>query len=963
VGLKPVARFLEPNEGVTAVINIYAPTASDDLSAVELQLYNMIMDYRVQNGLPLIPLSKALTTTAGRHAIDTYENIWAAGKTFPAGANMHSWSDAPYPADHSQGHVMWDAPERLGTGYTSNGYEISAGGYADVTAALAGWKISKGHNDVILNKDNWAGRTWTSIGIGVEQGPAGKIYHVWFGDAQDPTGAPRIVGGATTDNFVGSQFDDTFFGMGGNDTIDGRGGASDTVVFSGKQSDYKIVVTGNTATLEDLRAGSPDGLDTVTNVESVRFSDKTVAYSSLVNQIPVVNTAPVATVNDKSLATNQSAGISGWVAYSDADGDAAVQYQIVDNGTAANSAALIGPSGAAVAAGTTLTVTAAQLASVAVRGGSAAGSDAMQIRAFDGKEWGAWDNFTVTTTAPVVVNTAPVATVSDKSLSTNQAATIASWVSYSDANGDAAVQYQILDNGTAANSAALIDPNGAVVAAGTTLTLTAAQLASVQVRGGGVAGSDTMQIRAFDGKDWGAWDSFTVTTTAPVVANRAPVATINDKSVKINEWAQIKNLLAYTDADGNPAVRYEFWDGQAKTTSGYFWTPDNARHAAGTAFSVEAADLANVWMRGGTAAGAETMYVRAFDGTSWSAWDPFKVTTLANTAPIVAINDKSMKTNQWVKISDIITFSDKDGDAAVKYEFVDRYDNAGSTSGYLWTPDNAHHAANEVFSVNAADLANVWVRGGQSGMWETMQVRAFDGVAWSAWDSFKVTTVANAGPVSTMPDLKVSKNEWVQASDFLKATDPTGDTITQYQFVDLYNGSGSGYFYTPDNVKHAANEVFTVSAADLADVYIRGGSGAGWENMQVRAFDGESWGAWDSFKFTTLNNNAPVVGGGNVNLSANQKVAASSLFNVNDLDFGAGDKIMQYQFFDDTQGGGSFTFKNIAQVADQTFTVNTADLGKVGFSAAAGSASDLLWARAFDGDSWSDWHSLYANTL
>lgn len=829
------------------MINIYAPTASDDLSAVELQLYNLIMDYRVQNGLPLIPLSKALVTTAGRHAIDTYENIWAAGKTLPAGANLHSWSDAPYFSDHSQPQVMWDAPERLGTGYTSNGYEISASGYADVTAALAGWKASSGHNTAILNQGIWAGRTWTSIGIGVEQGPQGKIYHVWFGDAQDPTGAPRIVGGAAADNFTGSQFDDTFFGMGGNDTIDGRNG-TDTVVFSGRQSDYKIVVTGNTATLEDLRAGSPDGLDTISNVESIRFSDKTVAYSALVNQIPVTNSAPAAIVGDKSLSTNQSSGIASWVAYSDADGDVAVQYQIVDNGSAANSAALIGP-------------------------------------------------------------------------------------------------------------------NGAVVAAGAALTITAAQLASVQVRGGSAAGSDTMQIRAFDGKDWGAWDSFTVTTTAPVVANRAPVATINDKSVKINEWTQIKNLLAYTDADNNPAVRYEFWDGQAKTTSGYFWTPDNARHAAGAAFSVEAGDLANVWVRGGSVAGAETMYVRAFDGTAWSSWDPFKLTTIANAAPVVAINDKSLKTNQWAKVSDILTYSDANGDTAVKYEFMDLYDNAGGTSAYIATAGNAHHAANTVISVNAADLGTTWVRGAQGGGWENMQVRVFDGISWSAWDSFKITTIANAAPVSTMPDLTVSKNQWIKAANYLQTTDANGDAITQFQFVDLYDGSGSGYFYTPDNPKHAANEVFTVSAADLANVWLRGGSGAGWENMQVRAFDGESWGAWDAFKFTTLNNTAPVVSGGNVNLSANQKVAASSLFTFSDADFGIGDQIVQYQFFDDTQGGGSLLLKNVAQAADKTFTVNAADLGKVTFGAAASSASDLLWARAFDGDSWSDWHSIYANTL
>jgi hypothetical protein len=38
----------------------------------------------------------------------------------------------------------------------------------------------------------------------------------------------------------------------------------------------------------------------------------------------------------------------------------------------------------------------------------------------------------------------------------------------------------------------------------------------------------------------------------------APVATINNQSLKVSEWAQIKNWLFYSDADGNPAVSYQF---------------------------------------------------------------------------------------------------------------------------------------------------------------------------------------------------------------------------------------------------------------------------------------------------------------------------------------------------------------------------------------------------------------------
>jgi hypothetical protein len=93
----------------------------------------------------------------------------------------------------------------------------------------------------------------------------------------------------TNDNILGTTFNDlikagsgndTLTGGAGNDTLDG-GAGDNTAVFSGKESDYKITVAGGTATIADLRAGLPDGTDTITNIEHVKFSDITVNYSDL----------------------------------------------------------------------------------------------------------------------------------------------------------------------------------------------------------------------------------------------------------------------------------------------------------------------------------------------------------------------------------------------------------------------------------------------------------------------------------------------------------------------------------------------------------------------------------------------------------------------------------------------------------------------------------------------------------
>src|SRR5262245_25961105 len=147
-----------------------------------------------------------------------------------------------------------------------------------------------------------------------------------------------------------------------------------------------------------------------------------------------------------------------------------------------------------------------------------------------------------------------------------------------------------------------------------------------------------------------------------VPANHPPVATIGDHSLKINEWAQINAWISYSDADGNPAAKYQFWDSGSGATSGYFWTSTNDHWPANTIVEVLAANLADVWVRGGTVSGSETMWVRAFDGADWSNWDTFSLTTVPNNRPVATINDHSVRINEWAQIKNWLSYADADGD-------------------------------------------------------------------------------------------------------------------------------------------------------------------------------------------------------------------------------------------------------------------------------------------------------------
>ena len=285
-------------------VDIYAPTAQDSLSAEELALYHLIMDYRQANGLGLIPLSQGLTLTAGRHALDSYENIYRAGLELPPGANLHSWSDAPYYADHSQPSVMWEAPQRLGTSYPGLGFEISASGYGSIEAALAGWQGSSGHNAVLLNQGSWVSWPWSAIGLGVEMHADQRYYHVWFGRDADPGGAPDIEGTDAAERMEGTAFADRLFGAGGNDTLlggDGAdllgGGPGADRMDGGAGNDFYIVDDAGDVVIESLSYSQGGGIDTVrafidyvqpVNVELVRLGnlDGTANLNAVGNSAP-----------------------------------------------------------------------------------------------------------------------------------------------------------------------------------------------------------------------------------------------------------------------------------------------------------------------------------------------------------------------------------------------------------------------------------------------------------------------------------------------------------------------------------------------------------------------------------------------------------------------------------------------------------------------------------------------------
>jgi hypothetical protein len=268
--------------------------------------------------------------------------------------------------------------------------------------------------------------------------------------------------------------------------------------------------------------------------------------------------------------------------------------------------------------------------------------------------------------------------------------------------------------------------------------------------------------------------------------------------------------------------------------------------------------------------------------------------------------------------------------------------------------NGAVQAAGTVIDITAAQLAQTsFVSGLVS---DNLQIRAFDGLAWSAadnaaWAPFSVT-VANAAPVVGTTNVTRAHFQSYALSSLIPVSDADGDTITKYQLWDSTRDPNSGYFMVNGQVM-AAGTVIEITAAQLPQtVFVTGSAG---DRLEARAFDGLAWSAadtaaWSPFTVTVAANNLPSPITHDINTTAGQTFALSALFQVNDAD---GDSMTRYQLWDSTAdpNSGHFVVNGQAQAASRVIDITAAQFGQTSF--VTGTVGDALQIRAFDGISWS----------
>jgi Ca2+-binding RTX toxin-like protein len=97
-----------------------------------------------------------------------------------------------------------------------------------------------------------------------------------------------LDGGAGADQLNGGGGSDTLLIGLGSDALDG-GAGTDTVMFSAARANYQVNdLGGGVIQTVDLRAGSPDGTDTLVNMEGFVFTDGTFDATTVLNDPPTL---------------------------------------------------------------------------------------------------------------------------------------------------------------------------------------------------------------------------------------------------------------------------------------------------------------------------------------------------------------------------------------------------------------------------------------------------------------------------------------------------------------------------------------------------------------------------------------------------------------------------------------------------------------------------------------------------
>jgi hypothetical protein len=223
-------------------------------------------------------------------------------------------------------------------------------------------------------------------------------------------------------------------------------------------------------------------------------------------EVPPVVAVTTAT---PTILKNQTETLASVFSASDVDSsDPVTQYEVYFGNTGNPPLGTVTLNGTAIGTQQIVNV-GSSLSGLVYTGSATTGSDLLYVRAYDGTQWGAWTQQTITTgdVAPVVAVTNATPTILK-----NQTETLASVFSGSDVNAsDPVTQYEVYFGNTGNPPLGTVTLNGTAIGTQQIVNV-GSSLSGLVYTGGATAGTDLLYVRAYDGTQWGAWTQQSITT-------------------------------------------------------------------------------------------------------------------------------------------------------------------------------------------------------------------------------------------------------------------------------------------------------------------------------------------------------------------------------------------------------------------------------------------------------------------
>jgi VCBS repeat-containing protein len=260
---------------------------------------------------------------------------------------------------------------------------------------------------------------------------------------------------------------------------------------------------------------------------------------------------------------------------------------------------------------------------------------------------------------------------------------------------------------------------------------------------------------------------FAVTVNVLPPADTPPTVAVSDKTATHGQVLAASSLFSASDADGDTLTQFDFWD---TGTGGGHFVLNGVAQGTNQSIVVSASQLAQLSYQSGS--GADTLWVRANDGTQWSSWSSsFTVTAPVDTGPVVTPTNFSISSfaNQSFAASSLFTYSDPFGSPATQYDVWDTGDGGGH-----FALNGIPLPANQDNIVSAAQLGQLTYQVGTGT--DTLWVKANDGTAWGDWSkSFTISDppAVEAGKTITLGSAYAGAANFLSDTGTLKLEDPS----------------------------------------------------------------------------------------------------------------------------------------------------------------------------------------------